>query len=233
MTDQPRVIRMSPDGLGGRVLAPMTLDPAAFQSPLPVQHVDYAFVDEAIGLWVGTWDTTTMQEAFGPYPGDEVILVLEGQFEMLHPDGTSTPAGAGDTVIFRNGAPMSWKQQGYLLKFFLILNDGKPALPPQGPAPAVIVLQAGAAPGPGEIWRNASGRLTVSQVTWAAAAPMRFAAQSHRLVQILTGEMVLAEPGHPPRTFGAGEMVFIPADTRLELQTVGTVAAYLVQVAAA
>lgn len=232
MPDPAKLIRLSRDGHEGRGLTPMALDPAAFQSPLPVQHVDYAFVDEAIGLRVGTWDTTTMQEAFGPYPGDEVILVLEGRFEMIHADGLASKAGAGDTVIFRNGAPMSWKQEGYLRKFFLIYNDGKPPAPLAKGEAGLIVLKAGDAPGQGPIWRNASGRLTVSQVAWNAATPTDFASPSHRLVQILSGHAILSEPGQPPLVLGPGEMVFIPAAAEVGLRTDGAATAYVIAVAA-
>ena len=100
MTRAPRPIRIDPDRLA---LEPLDLDPKAFQSPLPQQNYAPIFEDEAIGLAVGIWDTTTMQEAFGPYPGDEYITVLDGGFAMV--DGSDTPiatAGTGDSVTFRS-----------------------------------------------------------------------------------------------------------------------------------
>ena len=66
MAKTGKVLRLDANGLGGRGLQPIDLDPADFQSPLPQQHWDICFSDTAIGLNVGVWDTTTMQEAFGP-----------------------------------------------------------------------------------------------------------------------------------------------------------------------
>ncbi len=73
------VIRIDPDAL---TLEPLDLDPAAFQSPLPEQNHHLVFKDAAIGLAAGIRDTTTMQEAFGPCPGDEFITVLDGTFTL-------------------------------------------------------------------------------------------------------------------------------------------------------
>ena len=112
MTQVPRPIRIDPDHLDLHLLE---LDPDSFQSPLPVQNYALVYEDEAIGLAVGIWDTTTMQEAFGPYPGDEYITVLDGGFTMV--DAAQAPivsARAGDSVTVRNGAPSGWKQDGYL-----------------------------------------------------------------------------------------------------------------------
>lgn len=78
------IFRIDPDALA---LGPLDLDPDAFQSPLPVQNYHLIFEDKAIGLAVGIWDTTTMQEAFGPYPGDEFITVLDGGFAMVDAAG--------------------------------------------------------------------------------------------------------------------------------------------------
>lgn len=115
MTSRP--IRLDPRGPGSSGMTPIALDPAGFLTPLPRQHWDIQFSDPAIGLTVGVWDTITMQEAPGPYPGDEVILVLEGAFAMVDGEGRGTLAEAGQSVVFRNGTPTSWLQPGYLKKF--------------------------------------------------------------------------------------------------------------------
>jgi len=58
-----------------RLLRP---DPADFLSPLPEQGIHVAFEDPALGLKVGLWQSSPMQEPFGPYPGDEVVFILDG-----------------------------------------------------------------------------------------------------------------------------------------------------------
>ena len=77
MSDLPRLIHLDPNGPNGAGLSPLDLDSADFQSAVPQQHLHIFYEEPAIGLTVGVWDTTTMQEAFGPYPGDEVIIVLD------------------------------------------------------------------------------------------------------------------------------------------------------------
>ena len=65
------------------------LDQADFQSALPEQHLHVYFDDEELGLNAGVWTTTDMQEAFGPYPGDEFMVILEGKVAMMDADGIS------------------------------------------------------------------------------------------------------------------------------------------------
>ncbi|MEY5011542.1 MAG: hypothetical protein RLZZ253_2681, partial [Verrucomicrobiota bacterium] len=112
------IFRIDPDRLA---LVPLELDPMDFQSPLPVQNYYLIYEDPAIGLAVGIWDTTTMQEAFGPYPGDEFITVLEGSFAILDGMGGAVTGSPGQSATFRNGIPVSWKQEGYLRKIYLTL----------------------------------------------------------------------------------------------------------------
>lgn len=87
MTQEQRVIRLERNGPANSGMPEMECDPAGFQSPVPTQHEHVYFEDKEIGFSVGVWDTTTMQEAFGPNPGDEFIWVLEGEFNMLDGDG--------------------------------------------------------------------------------------------------------------------------------------------------
>ncbi len=66
MSNEQRVIRLEACGPADTGMAEMQLDPADFQSELPQQHIHVYYEDEEIGLSVGVWDTTSMQEAFGP-----------------------------------------------------------------------------------------------------------------------------------------------------------------------
>ncbi len=47
-------------------------------------------------------------------------------------------AAEGDSVTFRNGAPSSWKQEGYLCKVYLTLQPPEGSVPrsPRPPAPS-------------------------------------------------------------------------------------------------
>jgi hypothetical protein len=233
MTTTPRVIRLDPNGPAGLGLQPLDLDPADFQSPLPQQHHHPYFSDPAIGLNVGVWDTTTMQETFGPYPGDEFILVLEGAFAMLDARGRAVAGRAGQMVAFRNAAPMSWKQEGYLRKLYLTLR------PPGQPTPrietaegAVIVIDpetrltdsdsppADAGTGHGTaarkrvIFRNDAGTMTVGLRDWGACDAVAFTPfPRHEFVVMAAGEVTLREPGGVAQTFVPGDAFFVPQGT--------------------
>jgi len=86
MNIEKRLIRLEPHGPADEGLSEMQLDPGDFQSELPVQHMHLYYEDETLGLNVGVWDTTSMQEAFGPYPGDEFMWVLEGKVSLVAGD---------------------------------------------------------------------------------------------------------------------------------------------------
>ncbi len=224
-----KVMRLRADGLDGRGLQPIALDEADFQSPLPQQHWDICFSDPKVGLNVGTWDTTTMQEAFGPYPGDEFILVLEGQFAMLDGDDKPMPAKAGQSVIFRNGAPMSWKQEGYLKKFFFLLYDNNAEQPKIETAEGGLIVlepdaqlsdaddishsQGGAVQRTRVLWTNDTGNMEVGLWDTQAMTSTPFPFPTHEFAQVLDGMVTITEEDGTRQTFEKGDVFFIPAGT--------------------
>lgn len=224
----PGILRIDPDRA---VMERLELDPADFQSPLPVHHHHAIFEDAGIGLAVGIWDTTTMQEAFGPYPGDEFITVLDGRFAMVDgAGGTLAQAGAGDRVTFRNAIPASWKQEGYLRKIYLTLA-------PPGTEPPAIESAAGGVrvlpPGPlaeGEartLHRNDAGTMTVTLCTHAETALPAEDTAAHELCRVLSGEMVLTD-ARGAQVLRAGDHVFLPAGLTLARVTrAGTTACHV------
>ena len=125
MSKEKKVIRFEPLGPADKGLAAMDLQPDDFQSALPEQHLHVYFSDEDLGLEAGVWTTTDMQEAFGPYPGDEFMWVLEGQVDMVDGAGAATHVNQGETFCIRNGIPVSWKQNGFLRKFYMTYEDPK------------------------------------------------------------------------------------------------------------
>lgn len=228
MTQTPRVIRMTENGPDG--LTPMALDAADFQSPLPQQNSHTYFSDPDRGLNVGIWDTTIMQEAFGPYPGDEFIVVIEGEFAMLDGDGDGVPASAGNLVAFRNGSPVSWKQDGYLKKFFLTLNDPKAKSRTLASAEGgIIVIDPNTELSDNniiprddnndpvereiEFFTNDDETMTVglwdSQATQGEMEPF----PAHEIVFMVDGEVTIHEPDGISHTFRAGDAFFVPKGT--------------------
>lgn len=120
-----KIVRLEATGPEGASLEPMAVNPEDYAAEVPEQSIYYYHNDEELGLYVGVWTTTSMQEAFGPYPGDEFMHVVEGRVDMLDEDGTATPVEEGQSFFVRNGIPASWLQKGDLRKFFLIYDNPK------------------------------------------------------------------------------------------------------------
>ncbi len=224
-----RLIRLLPDGPPGAGLERMELDPEDFHSPLPVQRIHLAFEDPALGVTVGTWDTTSMQEAFGPYPGDEFIFVLEGNFAMIDGQGRGTSVEAGQTVILRDGMPLSWMLAGYLKKFFMIVDDPDTPTPQDDSAEGgVIVLDtdmrpddtdpitrsvSGAKQRERELFTNAAGTMTVGLWDTEAMTTGLYPFPYHEFALVLEGSVTIEGEDGSHETFGPGECFFIPAGT--------------------
>ena len=68
MKTEKRIIRLEPFGPANTGMQKMHLEPEEFQSKIPVQHVHVYYEDETLGLSVGVWDTTSMQEYSGLIP---------------------------------------------------------------------------------------------------------------------------------------------------------------------
>jgi uncharacterized cupin superfamily protein len=239
MTQAPGPIRIDPDQLDFLALE---LDPAGFQSPLPVQHYALVFEDEGIGLAVGIWDTTTMQEAFGPYPGDEYITVLDGCFLMVDAaDAPLAAAGVGDSVTFRNGAPASWKQEGYLRKVYLTLQNPDGTTPKIASAEGAFqVLDEGrlpqGRPDPDGVtrevvFRNDAATMTVTLCSFPACKLPAEPRLSHCLIRVLSGAITLIDAATPPDRYAAGSHVFLPRGTDCTWEVAAGTIAVMVDVA--
>ncbi|MCC5984500.1 MAG: DUF861 domain-containing protein [Rhodobacteraceae bacterium] len=224
-----RIIRLNPDGPDGKGLSPMTLEAEDFQSPLPRQNTHVYFSDPEFGMNVGVWDTTSMQEAFGPYPGDEFIVVLEGAFAMIDGAGRGVPAHKGQSVIFRNGTPVSWMQPGYLKKFFLTLYD------PDAPVPSINRIEDGIIPLEPDaalsdddeisksdsgakqrervIFTNDAGTMTVGLWDTEAMITEPYPFPYHELAVVIEGTVTITGEDGTAETFGPGDAFFIPRGT--------------------
>ena len=207
-------------------------NPQDFHSPVPTQHVHTYFEDESIGMSVGVWDTTSMQEAFGPYPGDEFIKVLEGNFSMVDGDGGAVHIKEGESVCFRNGIPISWLQEGYLKKFYITYMDPNADTPviksadggvrivsADGPMERMDTTDPFEIEGPAPVqnnhtaFTNDAGNMFVS--TWDSG-PMvskMLPFPTHEFVQMLEGEVTISEENGTVQTFVAGDVFFVPKGT--------------------
>jgi uncharacterized cupin superfamily protein len=139
MGTDKRVYRLEALGPAGTGLTEMECDPDDFASDLPTQTLHEYFADEDLGMSVGVWTTSAMQEAFGPYPGDEFVWLLEGGFKMVDADDNVLGTHhQGECVYFRNAAPVSWVQEEHLRKFYITYLNPEREVPTDVPAEGAV-----------------------------------------------------------------------------------------------
>ena len=68
MKTEKRIICLEPFGPAKTGMQKMHLEPEEFQSKIPVQNIHVYYEDVTLGLSVGVWDTTSMQEVLGLIP---------------------------------------------------------------------------------------------------------------------------------------------------------------------
>ena len=229
------IIRLEPFGPAQTGMVKMQLSPEDFQSELPVQHMHVYYEDETLGLSVGVWDTTSMQEAFGPYPSDEFMWVLEGSVRMIGADGKQTLVKQGESFCIRNAIPISWKQEGFLRKFFMIYADpdsrvsqlassqgGVKVLDPVVLANALKSVDtsypfeiAGKMPQQRDSvhFINDTGNMFVGMWDSTPFESEMRPFPCYEFVQLLEGEITITEETGAVNTFKAGDAFFIPMGT--------------------
>jgi uncharacterized cupin superfamily protein len=245
MSNNLRVIRLEADGPEGVGLKKMELSAADFQSDLPEQYEHVYYEEEELGLTVGVWTTTSMQEAFGPYPGDEFMSILEGQVSMIDAHGNETLVKAGEVFCIRNAIPISWKQVGFLRKFYMTYADPSEAVPDIASADGgVMILDPVALAADMELmdttdplvivgdkplqhdnlfFTNDSGNMYIGMWDSTTLDSEMRPFPWHELVQLLEGEVLITEADGSRHRFVAGDAFFIPMGTVCRWQISGYV----------
>ncbi len=221
-----------PEGVG---LSKLELEQEDFQSDLPEQSWHIYFEDAALGLTVGVWTTTSMQEAFGPYPGDEFMCILEGHVAIVGKDGRETFIEEGEAFCIQNGVPVSWKQEGFLRKFFITYNRTEGILPEANSDnnDAFVLNQDtlsktlqqlyttfpfeinGKAPNQSgaPFFVNDTQNMHVGMWESAPFESMMKAFPCSEFVQLLKGKISITEQSGQVHSFGPGDVFFIPVGT--------------------
>ncbi len=235
MSEEHSIIHLNHVLESGQPLEKMDLDPADFQGELPDQFIRIVYENAKSGLNVGIWTTTSMQEAFGPYPGDEFMHIIDGKVAMVDADGNETPVEQGGTFCVRNGIPVSWKQRGFLQKFFIVYAN------PDAATPSIDTVENG-------IFVLNRNRLTSELSKLESAFPFEVKGEQpvqrdapvfendnanmhvgmwdseafesemqpfpcHEFVQLLEGSLVITEKSGKRHAFAAGDVFFIPMGT--------------------
>ena len=230
-----KVIRLEKDGPFGTPLQKLVLDPQDFQSDLPEQFWHIYHQNGSLNLSVGVWTTTSMQEKFGPYPGDEFMFILEGQVEMIDSGGRSTLIGEGQSFCVRNGIPVSWRQNGFLRKFFITYNPPGDVVPNDpSDEPGVFVLDSKVLSSGLEnmetyfpfdvegkhpeqqnatLFVNDTGNMTVGRRETPSLVTVMQSFPCNEMIKILDGEIAIKEKAGRSHEFLAGDVFFVPKGT--------------------
>ena len=245
MSKEKKVIRFETHGPADTGMPAMELNQADFQSALPEQTLHVYFDDEALGLNAGVWTTTDMQEAFGPYPGDEFMVVREGKVAMMDADGNATHVKPGESFCIRNAIPVSWKQEGFLRKFYITYENPNASTPDIASADGgVIVLNAEelqawaqkmdttdpfvikgkqAVQHDSIAFTNDAGNLFVGMWDSTAFETEMLPFPCHEFVHLLEGEITITEADETVNVFTAGDVFMVPKGTVCSWKTTGYV----------
>lgn len=228
----PRITRFGPYGpaeTGLQVWEP--IDPATLLSGAPVQRGHLYHEDATAGLMVGVWDCTPMTGKFEPYEVNEFMFLLEGSVTIVGENGDEVTVNAGEAFVIPKGLPCSWKQDGYIRKYFMIFDDASGRAPddasalkvilpqPTGPTGGMAEAEIPDAPiGQGGVptqhdhiyFEDMTGRMTVglrdSTPFEHAVAP----SPRNELICLLEGSVTLTDGDGVAHEFHAGDTVYVP-----------------------
>ncbi len=238
----PKITRFEPMGPADSGLQEWDpIDPADLEAGTPVQRGHIYHEIEQDGYLTGVWDCTAMTMKPGPYPDNELMLLLEGSLTLVMADGTEVTIGAGEPFVIPKGMPCQWKQETYLRKFFMIFGDPGGALPedtsalslilpqPAGSLEAVAIADPSAFLGEAPTRHNhtyfedATGQMIVG--VWDST-PFESAATPfprNELMHLLEGEVTLTDGEGRAHEFRAGDTFYVPQGAHLGWKSSGYV----------
>jgi len=226
----PRITRFAthgPDETGLQVWEP--IDPVTLSSGAPVQRGHLYHEDTTTGLMVGVWDCTAMTGKFEPYEVNEFMFLLEGSVTIVGGNGDEITVNAGEAFVIPKGLPCTWKQEGYVRKYFMIFDDASGRAPddpsalrvilpqPAGPAGRMAAApdaQTGHADAPTQrdhvYFEDITGQMTVG--LWDSTPFEHAVAPFPRdeLICLLEGSAILTNGDGVADEFHAGDTLFIP-----------------------
>ena len=186
-----------------------------------------------------------MQEAFGPYPGDEFMWVREGQVSMIDGDDNAIPVKTDECFCIRNAIPISWKQVGFLRKFYMTYAAPNRETPQIASAEGGVQVLDEAALDTGMtqmqsteplvtvgnkplqhdniLFTNDAGNMYIGMWDSTAFDSEMRPFPWHEMVRLLEGEVIITEADGSEHTFSEGDAFFIPMGTVCKWQASGYV----------
>jgi len=116
------VLVLDPVKLQNGLLEMDNTEPFHIKGRAPLQHDSSAFTNDAGNMFVGMWDSTAFETEMRPFPSHEFVQLLEGEVTITEGDGTTHQFKAGDVFFIPEGTVCSWKTNGYVKKYYSILD---------------------------------------------------------------------------------------------------------------
>ena len=201
VASQSTVHRIAPNGPDEAGLTPWdVMDPATLKAGQPVQSGHLYDEAEARGYSVGVWHCTAFDDAPGPYPVDEYMLLLEGTGVMALPDGTDVTVTAGEAFVLPQGLNCQWKMPGDVKKIFMIVGSDDRATS-QNPSLVRVtkpVLRADKAASDAVastqcVFQSATGRMQVVRRSFPQSLTGPLPSADQRLITVLAGDLRIGD----------------------------------------
>lgn len=234
---EKKIIKLSQNPIGFGDVSD-ELDAGMFESSLPVQHSHSFFEDEALGLYIGVWDTTDMVETAVPYACDEFMFIIEGAVEIKNNEtGKIETIMAGESFVIPQGYDCQWHQQGYLRKFYVIYEPQKT---PEKPVTENVVYISENSNIPWQetsdghrkkiLYQNNDQRFTagVWQSNSLTTGLINF--PYHEFIFINNGSLICTDEMGVAHHFKTGDALFIPQGTRCAWQIEDKVSIHFTQI---
>jgi len=232
-----KIIKLSqnPEGFGEMA---DELEECMFESILPKQHTHSYFEDEALGLYIGVWDTTDMVETAAPYACDEFMTIIEGAVEIKNNNtGKIETIMAGESFVIPQGYDCQWHQQGYLRKFYVIYE---PQETPDSPVIENVIYISESSCIPWQktsdghhkkvLYQNNDQGFTAGVWQSNALTTGLIDFPYHEFIFINSGSLICTDEAGVAHHFKTGDALFIPQGTRCAWQIEDKVSIYFTQI---
>ena len=99
-----------------------TSDPFVLKNGEPIQRDNILVTNDTGNMFIGMWDSTAFESEMRPFPCHEFVQLLEGEVTITEADGSTNHFTAGDCYFVQMGTVCSWKVEGYIKKYYAIVD---------------------------------------------------------------------------------------------------------------
>jgi len=216
------------------------LEVSMFESPLPKQHTHSYYEDEALGLYIGVWDTTDMIETAAPYVCDEFMTIIEGAVEIKNNQtGKLETVIAGESFVIPQGYDCQWHQNGYLRKFYVIYEPPTETIPPTPVFERIVYIDEKndlpwqeTSDGYNKKVQYQSHDQKFTSGVWQGEDFKTgiIAFPYNEFISLKHGCLICTDDQGIEHKVNAGEALFVPQGTRCSWQSQGKVSIHFVQI---